>query len=153
LIELFNNMPKTDGCIFPFEPRIGSSRRLKIGREKGHAIWDGGLSREFQQAVATCGLEDFKFHDLRHCLGSDLAMKGVSLQAIASILGHRDVRMSQRYSHLSPTYIGASLALLPPLTEKPKGQIGEVGGILQTKSKKGNKAPKEEQRSSNTSSN
>jgi integrase len=41
------------------------------------------------------------WHSLRHTSASWLAIAGVDLFKIAKILGHRDMRMTQRYSHLS----------------------------------------------------
>jgi integrase len=45
---------------------------------------------------------DICFHDLRHTFASHLAMRGVSLQEIALLLGHSSVLMVQRYAHLLP---------------------------------------------------
>lgn len=50
------------------------------------------------------------FHILRHTYGSLLAMKGVSLQVIAEVLGHSDTRMTQKhYSHLQPSYVADTI--------------------------------------------
>lgn len=46
-------------------------------------------------------LEDFRWHDLRHCTASYLAMSGASLMEIADVLGHKTLTMVQRYSHLT----------------------------------------------------
>lgn len=51
------------------------------------------------------GLEDFTFHDCRHHFASWFVMRGGSLQALKEILGHRDVKMTMRYAHLSPGYL------------------------------------------------
>ena len=49
----------------------------------------------------TAGIEDFRFHDLRHQAASELAMAGVSLAQIGGLLGHRSAQMTKRYSHYS----------------------------------------------------
>ncbi len=41
------------------------------------------------------------YHALRHTFASRLAQRGVSLYKIAEWMGHSDVRMTQRYSHLA----------------------------------------------------
>ncbi len=56
----------------------------------------------FKAAARRAGIEDFRFHDLRHTAASRLAMNGVDLLTVASILGHKTLSMTQRYSHLSP---------------------------------------------------
>lgn len=55
----------------------------------------------FKRAVQTAGIEDFRFHDLRHSAASYLAMNGASLAEIADILGHKTLQMVKRYAHLS----------------------------------------------------
>jgi integrase len=42
-----------------------------------------------------------RFHDLRHTTGSHLAMSGATEREIGEVLGHKDPKMSRRYSHLS----------------------------------------------------
>lgn len=46
------------------------------------------------------GLQDFKFHDLRHTCASYLAKSGASLVQIGSVLGHKSLQSTLRYSHL-----------------------------------------------------
>ncbi len=52
-------------------------------------------------ALKTAGIDDFKFHDLRHSAASYLAMNGASLAEIAEVLGHKTLQMVKRYAHLS----------------------------------------------------
>jgi integrase len=51
------------------------------------------------------GFEDLRFHDLRHTFASGLAQRGVPLQAIGELLGHRTPSMVSRYAHLSPEFL------------------------------------------------
>ena len=68
-------------------------------RTKSTGPWD------WQNAFATVrervGLEDLRFHDLRHCAASYLAMSGCTAPEIASILGHKTLVMVQRYTHIA----------------------------------------------------
>jgi integrase len=57
-------------------------------------------------------LSKFRFHDQRHDCASKLAMKGVDLYTISKILGHSDVKMTQRYAHLAPKTLTEALAKL-----------------------------------------
>jgi len=63
------------------------------------------ISVAFRRACKKAGIEDFRFHDLRHTTGSWLAMQGKDIYTIAKILGHKDLRMSARYAHLSNQYL------------------------------------------------
>src|SRR5438876_3807221 len=58
----------------------------------------------FLNACKRAGLTDLHFHDLRHTFASQFVMSGASLFALQQILGHASPNMTQRYSHLSPTY-------------------------------------------------
>ncbi|MDH5553236.1 MAG: site-specific integrase [Nitrosomonas sp.] len=59
------------------------------------------LRTPWETAVKKAGLQDFKFHDLRHSAASYLAMNGASLAEIAEVLGHKTLQMVKRYAHLS----------------------------------------------------
>lgn len=56
------------------------------------------------EAVKVAGIEDLRFHDLRHSAASYLAMNGASLAEIAEVLGHKTLQMVKRYSHLSEAH-------------------------------------------------
>ena len=62
------------------------------------------IRRQWNNALKTAGIEDFRFHDLRHTTASNLAMNGASLRDIGEILGHKTPAMTQRYSHLTEKY-------------------------------------------------
>lgn len=55
----------------------------------------------FERACKRAGINDFRFHDLRHSFASYLTMAGENLRTIQTLLGHKDLRMTMRYSHLS----------------------------------------------------
>jgi integrase len=58
----------------------------------------------WDRAVREADIPKFRFHDLRHTTASYLAMGGHSLLDIATLLGHKDLQMTKRYSHLSQEY-------------------------------------------------
>jgi integrase len=60
-------------------------------------------------ALKRAGITQFTFHDLRHSCASFLAMSGATQRDIAEILGHRDMRMTHRYSHLTQTHLAETL--------------------------------------------
>jgi integrase len=55
-------------------------------------------------ALEAAGLEDFRFHDLRHTTASYLAAQGASLLEIADTLGHKTLSMVKRYAHLAQSH-------------------------------------------------
>lgn len=63
------------------------------------------LRRPWEEALAAANITDFHFHDLRHSAASYLVQQGVSLVAVAALLGHRTLQMTKRYSHLAPEHL------------------------------------------------
>lgn len=59
----------------------------------------------FDNALSRSGIEDFHFHDLRHTFASHLVMNGENLKTVQQLLGHKDIKMTMRYSHLSKDYV------------------------------------------------
>jgi site-specific recombinase XerD len=86
------------------------------------AALDAGrrLRKPFDSAVRAAKLEDFRFHDLRHTAASHLMMRGASLADVRAVLGHADVKMTMRYTHLSPEHLRSAVARLDGLAAAPK---------------------------------
>jgi integrase len=69
-------------------------------------VWpDKSIRTAFENAVEAAGLKDFTFHGCRHHFASWFMMRGGQLEALREILGHRDIKMTLRYAHLSPGHL------------------------------------------------
>lgn len=89
-------------------------RSLKSRFKRG-AVWLGPTGvrlnfknferRVFKPALERAGIEDFRWHDLRHTFGSRLVMRGATPKEIKELMGHASVTMSDKYMHLSPTHL------------------------------------------------
>ena len=66
--------------------------------------------RGWDLALENAGIEDFRFHDLRHSAASYLAMSGATLAELAEILGHKTLAMVKRYSHLTEQHTSRVVA-------------------------------------------
>jgi site-specific recombinase XerD len=62
---------------------------------------DGLIRSAWEQVSLLAGLKDFHFHDLRHTFASNLLTSGGDLKDVKVLLGHRDIRSTDRYAHLS----------------------------------------------------
>jgi integrase/recombinase XerD len=59
------------------------------------------VSRMFKSASKKAGLENLRFHDLRHTFAQRLISRGESLYKVSKILGHSSVVVTeQHYGHL-----------------------------------------------------
>ena len=75
----------------------------------GKAVYE--YSKPFKKAVDAAGIEDFRFHDLRHTAASYLAQAGKSLLEIMETLGHKSVAMASRYAHLTTKTVEDSTSI------------------------------------------
>jgi len=83
----------------------------------------------FKAVFKRAGIEDFKFHDLRHTFASHLAMKGASPKDLQELLGHKTMSMTTRYAHLSQEHKKKAVSLLNGLTA-PQQPTNEECHIL-----------------------
>lgn len=62
-------------------------------------------------ARRAAGLADVRIHDLRHSFASALVNGGVPLYEVQKLLGHASIRTTERYAHLAPGRLAASLSV------------------------------------------
>jgi integrase len=83
-------------------------------RSKGRPY---AIDPKWHDALTAAKVRTFRFHDLRHSAASLLAQNGATLLEIADVLGHRQLAMTKRYSHLT--------------TQHKAAHIGRVMGSLE----------------------
>lgn len=84
LIQFFNNKPEAErkGYIF-------------INPDTGLPYKD--IKKAWSTALEKANIENFRFHDLRHTVGTRLAEQLVPVNVIKELLGHSDVHTTMRY--------------------------------------------------------
>ena len=86
LQELIKSIPATSEFLFPAPIKAGHYT---------------DINRPWHHARAKAGLNTLRLHDLRHSFASQLVNSGRSLYEVQILLGHTDMKMTQRYAHLS----------------------------------------------------
>jgi integrase len=77
--------------IFPPKPGATSARQRVEG--------------SFEDLLERANIQDFRFHDLRHTFASWYMMNGGDLYELAKILGHSNIKMTERYAKLARQHI------------------------------------------------
>ena len=64
-----------------------------------------GITRVHKLICKRAKVKVLRVHDLRHTFGAHFVMNGGSLRALADILGHSTTWVTERYGHLSESYL------------------------------------------------
>lgn len=117
VMTLLANVPHDERC-----PYVFANPKTKKPYVAIFHSWD--------TARKQAGLADVRIHDLRHSFASFLVNAGRSLYEVQKILGHTQIKTTQRYAHLSQdTLLAAADAvgnlINTPVLPTPKpGQLG-----------------------------
>lgn len=90
LADEFKRYPTTIGTDRIFPPK-GKGRQRVEG--------------SFEDLLERAEINDFRFHDLRHTFASWYMMNGGDLYELAKILGHSNIKMTERYAKLGREHI------------------------------------------------
>jgi len=97
--------------------------RRRAPEAKGYVFgsrnWNS-LRSAWESALVAAGIEDLRFHDLRHTLASWLIQRGRTLREVQEALGHQTITMTMRYSHLAPDHLRAAVAVLDHVFPPPR---------------------------------
>ena len=113
------NAKNNESRIIPINNTLYRELSLILKKATGECVFSdengrpyGDIKKSFLKALENAKIEDFRFHDLRHTFGSYLVMNGVDLKTVQQIMGHKDIRMTMRYAHLSPEYVQKAVETL-----------------------------------------
>jgi integrase len=95
----------------PLSRKAVSALETLGGEREGHVfrVHENWVTKRFITARTQCGLENIRFHDLRHEAVSRLFEKGFNMMEAATVSGHKTMQMLKRYTHLDPRSLLARL--------------------------------------------
>jgi integrase len=89
--------------------------------KKGAKVNPFFLSKKFKHYVRLAGLgEEIHFHSLRHTFASLLAQSAVPLYDIKELLGHSQISVTEKYSHLSTESMRRAVEQVPVIKSSPQ---------------------------------
>jgi len=80
---------------------VPAGHALLLPRENGRPLDRHTVTRMINRAGAAAGLPHIHPHQLRHTLATQAINRGMSLEAIAAMLGHRSLDMTLRYAKIA----------------------------------------------------
>lgn len=83
------------------------------------------VQRAWERARDAAGLQGVRFHDLRHSAASEMVNAGVDLYTVGTVLGHRDPRSTQRYSHLTADRLADAVGRIGQKSPRPETKAGK----------------------------
>lgn len=60
-----------------------------------------GFTSGWRKVRKLAGFDDLHFHDLRHTFCSNLMLAGANMKDIKDMIGHSEIKMTDRYTHLT----------------------------------------------------
>jgi len=63
-------------------------------------------------------------YTIRHTFASWLAIKGTPIRTIQELLGHKDLRMTLRYAHLSPAHLAEAVEAIGAVEKADRLRAG-----------------------------
>jgi len=113
--------------------KANKSKWVFLNHKTGKPFKD--VKKAFQGACRREGIEDLRFHDLRHTFASRLVQRGVDLITIKDLLGHSSVRVTERYTHSNRDLKKAAVETLNRKSEKMSKKPADLLRICDMKGK------------------
>lgn len=107
LVALIANQPKVGPFVFTyicqksrkaFTDTKGRSHPARL-KDARYPYTQGGWRRPWAKALKEAGIDDFRFHDLRHTRGTRILRHTGNIAVAKRALGHKNIKTTLRYAH------------------------------------------------------
>ena len=111
-LRTYYKFVKPKDCLFP-------------GQKKGRHISTKTVEKVFESAVCKAGIKkNVSVHSLRYFYATHLLEGGIDLVYIQELLGYKDSKTTETYTHVSKSSIGKIISPLDRLEEKAGDKQG-----------------------------
>jgi len=105
---------------------VPADHPLLLPRENGRPLDRHTVTRMINRAGAAAGLGHIHPHQLRHTLATQAINRGMSLEAIAAMLGHRSLDMTLRYAKIASRTVADEYFAVTEKVEALYGQPAQL---------------------------
>ena len=102
-VRLVSMPPELADEIRRYPAVLGEDRILPP--EPGATSGRQRADKSFHELLERAKIRDFRFHDLRHTFASWYMMSGGDLYELSKLLGHSNIKMTERYADLARAHI------------------------------------------------
>jgi integrase len=94
---------------------------LVFCKEDGSRLSEKMCQRAMERLCRRAQVKGLQWHGLRHTFASHLVMRGVSLKTVQELLGHKDIKETEKYAHLTPAVRREAVEALVAPGRQPGG--------------------------------
>ncbi len=111
-------VPLTDGAVAVLRRRMSKQQHLvRVFTYQGQPLrWVN--NHAWKKALRRAGIENFRWHDLRHTWASWHVQAGTPLYELQQLGGWASAEMVRRYAHLAPEHLAKAAANIVPIATK-----------------------------------
>lgn len=80
------------------KPGKDGSKKVNLVKGKRYPLTEAGLKTAVRRAVPDAGIENFRFHDMRHTAATR-ALRVSNLRVVQKLLGHASIETTTKYAH------------------------------------------------------
>ena len=112
-------IPLHPNAVKIIENQKGKNDKYVFTGKEGKKVHPDKPYHAIKKALKKAGLEG-NVHKLRHTFASHLVISGESLYAVKELLGHKDIKHTMIYAHLSPNKMQSVISKLDDFSPETK---------------------------------
>lgn len=98
IVALLANQPRICVQVFTYICQANRKNRRKGDR---YPLTGNGWNKVWRKTLANAGIENFRFHDLRHTAATRIVRRTGNLKMAQRLLGHSTIETTSRYTHVT----------------------------------------------------